>query len=135
MRLTLPYPPQANHLYTIARGRKILSAQGRAYKQLVARILTRHRPVSGDISVLLDVYRPRRSGDLDNTLKAVLDSVKGLIWHDDKQVVEIHARRFDDKTNPRVEIDFKQVTKTRCEDPGLSLCTLETQGLWARTEY
>jgi crossover junction endodeoxyribonuclease RusA len=105
--LTLPYPPQANHLYTIARGRKILSTKGREYKQNVG--MTLHsmysvEPLTGDVVVTLTAYRPRKAGDLDNVLKVVLDSLKGLLWLDDKQVVEIHAYRKDDKTNPRIEI-------------------------------
>lgn len=105
--LTLPYPPQANHLYTIARGRKILSTKGREYKETVRYncIAQRWRdPLDGELSVTVTAYRPRKAGDLDNVLKAVLDSVKGYLWHDDKQVVEIHAYRKDDKTNPRIEI-------------------------------
>lgn len=105
--MRLPYPPQANHLYTIARGRKILSAKGRQYKQDVENIciINRVKPLDGNVSVIFRAYRPRKAGDLDNTVKIVLDSVKGFLWHDDKQVEEIHAYRYDDKLDPRIEIE------------------------------
>jgi Holliday junction resolvase RusA-like endonuclease len=107
IKLTLPYPPQANHVYTVARGRKILSSQGRAYKQAVAVIAALSRGarlIEEPVEVNVKIYRPRRAGDLDNTLKVLLDSLTGCIWKDDKQVVRIVAERFDDKANPRAEV-------------------------------
>jgi Holliday junction resolvase RusA-like endonuclease len=50
------------------------------------------------------VYRPQKRGDLDNTLKILVDSMKGIIYHDDEQVTVIHAERYDDKKNPRVDL-------------------------------
>lgn len=109
--VTLPYPPQANHLYTIARGRKILSQAGRDYKETAgwAAKAAGVKPATGPVNVELMVYRPRKCGDLDNCIKAVLDSLKGITWMDDKQVVEIHAVRLDDKKNPRVEVRIEEV--------------------------
>ena len=54
--------------------------------------------------------RPQRSGDLDNRLKCLLDSLNGIAWSDDGQIVEIHAYRHDDKKNPRVEIEINPAT-------------------------
>lgn len=104
--MRFPYPPQLNHLYTVARGRKILSTKGRQYKETVQMIcmVKKVKPLDGDVKVIACFYRPRKSGDLDNVLKALLDSVKGYLWHDDKQVIEIHAYRYDDKDDPRVEL-------------------------------
>lgn len=104
--LALPYPPGVNHLYAVARGRKILSREGRIYRQRVGWLCMMHkvRPLDGPVVVSVVVYRPRRSGDLDNALKSLLDSLKGYLFHDDAQVVEIHARRDDDKANPRAEV-------------------------------
>ena len=58
----------------------------------------------GPIAVDISVYRPQRRGDLDNVLKALLDSLNGVLWVDDDQVVELHAYRYDDPYNPRVEL-------------------------------
>ena len=105
--VTIPYPPQVNHLYTVARGRKVKSAKGRAYCQRAAAVALAAgmRPVvEGGVRLRIDVYRPRRVGDLDNTLKAILDSIKGVGYADDRQVIEIHARRFDDAENPRAVV-------------------------------
>ena len=41
--------------------------------------------------------------DVDN-LKLLLDSMKGILFADDAQVIELHIYKFKDKDNPRVEI-------------------------------
>jgi len=33
MKFSLPLPPSVNHLYATVRGRRVLSAEGRAYKR------------------------------------------------------------------------------------------------------
>jgi crossover junction endodeoxyribonuclease RusA len=111
MKLTLPYPPSVNGMYATFRGRRILSREGRAYKKAVAEIAARQsiRPNAEPFRVVVEVYRPRRAGDLDNTLKALLDSLTGIVWVDDSQIVEIVARRFEDKANPRAEIEMESV--------------------------
>lgn len=67
------------------------------------------RPIDGPVSVSFRAYRPRKSGDLDNIFKAIFDGIKGHVWQDDRQIVEIHAYRDDDKANPRVEIEVRKI--------------------------
>jgi crossover junction endodeoxyribonuclease RusA len=111
LKLILPYPPSVNNLYATFRGRRITSAKGRKFKADIA-VLARQqgaRLLSGDLSVTFRVFRPIRRGDLDNRLKISQDALKGVCFADDKQIIEIHAFRFDDATNPRIEIDLKQI--------------------------
>jgi len=93
-------------MYATVRGRRVLSSEGRQYKSEVAlcALSLGLDVVSDPVRVEVDIYRPRRAGDLDNTLKALLDSLTGIVWVDDSQVCEIHARRFEDKSNPRAEV-------------------------------
>jgi Holliday junction resolvase RusA-like endonuclease len=65
--------------------------------------------LTGDLSVTFRVFRPKCIGDLDNRLKISQDVLKGICFEDDKQIVEIHAFRFDDKANPRIEIDLREI--------------------------
>lgn len=93
--------------------RVLLSKEGRAYKSAVATIFAMReysKPVQGSVRVTMHLYRARKSGDLDNRIKALLDALKGLAFVDDDQVVEIHAYRYDDKANPRVEVAIEPVS-------------------------
>lgn len=106
MKLTLPYPPSTNVMYRNYRGVTVTSGEAAAYK-IEAGYLARQQGVEllhGPVKASLDFYRPQRSGDLDNRLKCTLDALNGIAWADDGQIVEIHARRFDDAKNPRVEL-------------------------------
>ena len=58
--------------------------------------------MDGPVALNLTVFRPRKSGDLDNYLKIMLDALQGFLYDNDSQIVEIHAYRQDDKDNPRV---------------------------------
>lgn len=111
INLTLPYPPSVNSLYATVYGRRVLSANGKGYKAQVLNLCFafKVKPLKGDLSLKFTAYRPRKSGDLDNLLKIVQDSLKGSGFEDDRQIVEIHAFRFDDKNNPRVEIEIREI--------------------------
>lgn len=107
VRLVLPYPPSANAYWRAAPGRGLVpSSEATAYKAAVARAaaLARVQPLHGPVHLTLTVYRPRRVGDLDNTLKVLHDALNGVAWLDDEQVVHLEATREDDAARPRVEI-------------------------------
>lgn len=112
----LPYPPSTNVLHRAVvikgRGRTLESKELRVYKARVSLMLLRYKPLDGPVAVTLRVYRPRKAGDLDNRAKAVLDAVKGRLFVDDSQVVELHMYRYDDKANPRVEVTVAPVAAT-----------------------
>lgn len=110
--ITLGFPPTLNHLYSTVRGHRVLSRAGRQYKTTTAlrARMAGMRRLAGPVAVTVRVFRPRRSGDLDNTLKVLLDSLKGVAWNDDSQVVRILASRYDDKENPRVELEVEPWT-------------------------
>lgn len=104
--LELPYPPSANRYWRNYRGRMVKSDEARKY-QTGAGWCARAagaQLIDGDVALELRLFRPQRRGDLDNRIKAVLDALNGVLYKDDKQVVELHAFLADDKHNPRVEV-------------------------------
>lgn len=104
LSFTVPYPPSVNSMYEqIGRHRK-LSEKGKAFKTVVGLLLAGCQKFDGDVCVSVWIYRPRLIGDLDNRLKALLDSMTGIVYDDDQQVQQIHAVRYDDKDNPRAEV-------------------------------
>lgn len=111
LKLILPYPPSINSLYATFRGRRIISAKGKKFKADVALLAKQQgaQILKNELSVTFRVFRPKRIGDLDNRLKITQDALKGICFEDDKQITEIHAYRFDDRNNPRIEIDIKML--------------------------
>ena len=66
----------------------------------------RHRGVNikGFFSIKIDVFFPSQRQDLDGSLKAILDCFqKCEVIKNDRSCVDIHARKFIDKENPRIE--------------------------------
>ena len=110
--LILPYPPTVNHMYRRARGHLALTPEALAFRHAVRMIAMVQgvKPITGPVAVFLDVYRPRRRGDLDNLLKATLDSLNGVAYRDDQQVEQITAVRYDDKRAPRIEVSVVALT-------------------------
>lgn len=106
INVTLPYPPALNRMYRTFNNRIILSASARTYKAMVKLKAFGISPYMKPNRLVVEVilWRPRKSGDLDGFLKAAFDSMNGVLWEDDSQVVEIHAYRLEDKLNPRMDI-------------------------------
>lgn len=113
MKATLPYPISVNAMYATVRGRRVLSADGRWYKYDAALTALQQgvRPLAGPVRFTLHLYRPQKSGDLDNYLKCLWDSLKGVAWEDDRQVEELHAYRHEDPEDPRAEVEIEGITK------------------------
>jgi crossover junction endodeoxyribonuclease RusA len=115
IRLTLPLTPLLNRYYRKFRNMIVISAEGQAYKAEVASICqgASLEPLQGDVTIKARIYRQQRRGDIDGYAKALLDSLQGYAYVDDKQVTELHLIRDDDKHNPRVEIEIAEAPKAR----------------------
>lgn len=109
--ITLPFPISANRYWRNFNGRMVISPEARAYKEAAAWTARAAgiEVIAGDVAVTLRVYRPAKRGDLDNTVKILLDSLNGIAYNDDSQIVRIVAERYDDKRNPRVEVEVMEV--------------------------
>lgn len=64
----------------------------------------RNAKISGNFRIDVDCFNSSNRKDLDNSFKLLLDCLQqcGAIKND-RQCVEIHARKFVDKIHPRVE--------------------------------
>ncbi|MCY3414659.1 MAG: RusA family crossover junction endodeoxyribonuclease [Candidatus Heimdallarchaeota archaeon] len=51
------------------------------------------------------IIRPNILPDLDNYVKLTLDALNGILWADDRFIVEIHSAKFY-SNNPRIEIEM-----------------------------
>lgn len=101
--LVLAYPPSANRYWRYERGRIHRSDEADTYIRQVQLVcmVQRITPLAGDVCLSVDFFRPAKRGDLDNSLKVLIDALRGFVYFDDKQIREIHAMRLDDKNDPR----------------------------------
>lgn len=65
------------------------------------------KPKKAKSAMLFHLLRPMKKPDVDNIVKCVLDAGNGIIYHDDKQVVDLQVRKFY-SSNPRMEISIKE---------------------------
>lgn len=76
--------------------------------------LTFYRPVQKSISQsererrLSNESKPVVKPDADNYIKATLDALNGILWHDDAQIVKIEAeKKYSD--HPKITVSVKPV--------------------------
>ncbi len=114
MKLVLPVPPSANRYWRVrawrGRAKTYKSPEARAYQQRV--MVLAHPwpkpPPTGPVVVTLRWFQGRRSGDLDDRIKVVLDALQGIAYQNDRQIIELHAFRDYDSQHPRLEITIER---------------------------
>ena len=96
--LTLPWPPRVNHYWVASGHRRYISKEGCAFKAdvMVAVLKTQCHKFNDDpvtLTIMLNPPNKRRS-DIDNRLKALLDSLQSAkVFNDDYQVQKITIER------------------------------------------
>jgi crossover junction endodeoxyribonuclease RusA len=122
--LTLPYPISANRYWRpVHIGKHITivpTKDAKQYRTDIAWMATAsgvHAPIKGRLAVTIALYphrpldwqaRQRKDGDawddsvecidLDNTVKVLLDSLKGVAFDDDKWVRKLQCERMEPDT-------------------------------------
>ena len=94
IELSLPWPPSVNHYWRSYRGMVVISEAGRKYRAAVAEqvfLQLRGKCTIGKLKVTIEAWRPdNRRRDLDNLLKAVLDSMGHAgLYIDDSLIVDL----------------------------------------------
>lgn len=110
--LILPMPPSSNRYWRTTVSKQgfavtYLSEEAREYKATVAKIASLGTLIVGDVAITVKVFRARRAGDYHNRMKVLFDALQGVVYADDKQIVEDHGYRFEDPQRPRVEVEIK----------------------------
>jgi crossover junction endodeoxyribonuclease RusA len=101
IEITLPWPPTVNTYWRNFNGRTIISAKGRDYRKAVAdQVLIQRAAKHIDYAVKVEIecYRPdRRRRDLDNLLKALLDSMTHAgVMQDDALIEDLRVYWADE---------------------------------------
>jgi len=123
LTITLPAPPSINHQYATANGRRILSAEGRLFKQtvtrevLVALARSPHREAfrraaqEALLSLAIHFFfvSPLRR-DVDGGLKIAQDALCEALDLNDNRIHEIHLYKSQDPACPRIEVTLSPVS-------------------------
>lgn len=125
MNLVLPLPPLGNRYWRIEVRKRFkdgrVSHYPHVYRTDEATNYIRRTaayaiangifPTTKPVAVSIRIFRARRAGDTDGFVKVLIDALQGCAFEDDKQVIELHVWRDDDKTDPRVEVEVAEVAR------------------------
>ncbi len=104
----LPWPPSTNRYWRKWQNRMVMGKDGRDYRDKVKAGMVIHRTLYGRLSVRVEAYPPdRRTRDLDNVLKALLDAMEHAgAYHNDSQIDRITIERKEVETPGRVRVTY-----------------------------
>ena len=111
IKFELDYPPSVNSYWQRNRNGSVrVSAKGMKYKHTVKMLLHGRQKLTGRLKGCFVVNVPdRRRRDLDNVLKALLDSMQGHVFLDDEQFDEITIIRGDVVKNGRIDVEICEI--------------------------
>lgn len=131
LKFTIPVPPSVNALYT---NQAFYNPKTKSYQPTGKRILTKDGKIAknrisseakmavvnsdwnmediGDNMLYMDtiIFFNRRGRDADNIYKAIQDSMQGIVYNNDSQVLARTQKIMFDKNNPRVEVTIYPVS-------------------------
>lgn len=104
-QLTLPIAAHTKQRPRFSRGRAYTPAATRNWETLLAwRFIEQHGRPKLTCPVRVELYfggvQPNQ--DIDNLAKSCLDAMNGIAFDDDRQVVELVARKASDRTRQTV---------------------------------
>ena len=102
IEMTLPWPPTVNTYWRYWQGKVLISKKGREYRKAVAgEVLLQKANKNIDYAMKVEIkaYRPdRRRRDLDNILKAILDSMTHAgVMQDDALIEDLRVYWADEQ--------------------------------------
>lgn len=78
-------------------------------RQFFMQCSLRRKGITSRFKLTVDVFFRSDRSDLDNAMKIILDCLQGCgAIKNDRQCVELHARKFIDKKNPRIEFEIEE---------------------------
>lgn len=123
LSLTLPFPPSVNSYWRSPNkgplaGRTLISARGRAYRTTVWAVVKQLYPgarrLTERLGVTVQLCPPdRRTRDLDNYLKGLLDALTHAgVWADDSQIDELTIVRGPLDATGHAVVGIRQLETT-----------------------
>ena len=112
-KFNFPYPPSVNSYWLSAGKRRYISKRGQEFKSAVREILKDSIGFGSSPVELQIVFHPRdkRLMDIDNCLKAIQDSMNGIMYDDDQQVWKITVERGEKIKGGGCEVTITEYAK------------------------
>lgn len=108
MMKTISLSTEPISLNLMYRGRRFLTKRGKDTKEAMEwefQSQWKRDIIEGDVTLnVIFYFKNNRRRDIDSHLKAVLDSMSGIVYVDDSQVNELHVFKCIDTENPRVVV-------------------------------
>lgn len=108
-KFTILTPPiSVNQLYT---GRRFLTSKGQVIKDSMAWEIKGHykgqKLLECPLSITIRFYFKDKLKDIDSCLKGLLDCMQGIVFYNDRQIVELHVFKKIDKGHTRTELEIE----------------------------
>jgi len=111
-----PYPKPRHR--TTKGGRTYMPKEYQAHQMALQAHLMDYRtvvdyPLLGPLAVTMRFVRPakrdhRKDGDFDNYAKMLTDAANGILWKDDRQIVEAHVFVTEGEEG-RIELEWAEL--------------------------
>ena len=114
LRLILGWPPTVNSYYSISNHGKYVSKRGIKYHNDTTADVQEQGfrlGLEGRLKVHVKLHPPdKRKRDLDNHMKALLDSLtKAGVWEDDELIDELHIYRGEIISKGKVVVIIEEI--------------------------
>ena len=115
IRYEMPFlPPSVNACYRSYGKKVIKSAKLKEFEQKIIQYFDSQdeeiNMLEGKLKLTVSFYlKGRRSIDLDNLLKALLDGCENILYENDKMIYEIHAEKFNNCDDCKTVIQLEQL--------------------------
>ena len=113
----LPFlPPSVNSCYRSFGKKVVKSTKLKAFEQQILQFFDEQEQdddimmLSGPLKLTVHFsLKGKRSIDLDNLLKALIDGLEGILFENDKDILEIHAEKTNECNEFKTIIQLEQI--------------------------
>lgn len=103
--------PSVNHIYSRGKNGTYLNSNGREFKSILGWTARKNKvlKLEGNVKLYFEWHSMKKGqGDLDNKCKVIQDGLNGIAYIDDKQIIELHAKKIQYSTFDGVIIKVSQ---------------------------
>lgn len=122
MNFELPFlPPSVNACYRTFKGKVVKSAKLKAYEQQILQYFDDRDDITMMTGKLkLSVWfclKGKRTIDLDNMLKALIDGLENILFENDRNIIEIRAVKYNNCDTVKTIVHVEQIDTQDYENP------------------